>query len=138
MYVKVILAIIIFSAITTGIGLVVNKYNSMSNLIIKQERDIEILKNMKIVLEADVKIEKDNVSILSELLEKANQEVKILEVKYDSAIKKFNDFKRKSNEEKYRNKETIDLLNSKIWESSKCETGLEINAAISKLNFKDL
>ena len=138
MYVKWIVIALIVSTVVGVVSTIYGKYILMVNTIKEQELQIEDLTNTKIVLETDLNTERQNIDILSKLLEDTNKQFSILEVKYDNAIQKFNSYKRKTTEEKYKNQKTIDLLNNKIWESNKCEDGLIINRKISELKYEDL
>lgn len=138
MYVKWIVIALIVSTVVGVISTIYGKYVLMVNTIKEQELQIEDLMNTKLVLETDLNTERQNIDVLSKLLEDTNKQFSILEVKYDNAIQKFNSYKRKTTEEKYKNQKTIDFLNNKIWESNKCEDGLIINRAISELKYEDL
>lgn len=138
MYVKWIVIALIVSTVVGVVSTIYGKYILMVNTIKEQELQIEDLTNTKIVLETDLNTERQNIDVLSKLLEETNKQFSILEVKYDNAIQKFNSYKRKTTEEKYKNQKTIDFLNNKIWESNKCEDGLIINRKISELKYEDL
>lgn len=138
MYVKWIVIALIVSTVVGVVSTIYGKYILMVNTIKEQELQIEDLMNTKLVLETDLNTERQNIDVLSKLLEDTNKQFSILEVKYDNAIQKFNSYKRKTTEEKYKSQKTIDFLNNKIWESNKCEDGLIINRTISELKYEDL
>lgn len=124
--------------IITLVSLITAKYYSMSSTISKQEKEIEDLKNKKLVLEVDLKTERANVDILKTTVWELNDNITAMEIRNQKTIQAFNDFKKKSSKEKYTNQQVNDLMHSKLWNSEDGEACLELNRQIAKLKYEDI
>ena len=124
--------------IITLISLITAKYYSMSYTISQQEKEIEELKNKKLVLELDLKTERANVDILKTTVWELNETITSMEIRNQKTIDAFNAFKKKSDKEKYTNQEVSDLMHSKLWDTEDGDACLELNRQISKLKYEDL
>lgn len=124
--------------IITLVSLITAKYYSMSSTISKQEKEIEDLKNKKLVLEVDLKTERANVDILKTTVWELNDNITAMEIRNQKTIQAFNDFKKKSSKEKYTNQQVSDLMHSKLWDKEVGEACLELNRQIAKLKYEDL
>ena len=124
--------------IITLISLIATKYYTMSNTIAKQEEQIEDLKNKKLILEVDLKTERDNVVILKKSVWELNDNITAMEIRNQKTMQAFNDFKKKTSKEKYSNPQVSDLMHSKLWNQDDGEACLELNRQISKLKYEDL
>lgn len=124
--------------IITLVSLITAKYYSMSSTISKQEKEIEDLKNKKLVLEVDLKTERANVDILKTTVWELNDNITAMEIRNQKTIQAFNDFKKKSSKEKYTNQQVSDLMHSKLWDKEDGEACLELNRQIAKLKYEDL
>ena len=123
--------------IITLISVVGTKLYMMSSTIDKLEDQIEDLKNKKLTLEVDLQTERDNITLLKTTIQEQNTEIEKMAIKNQNTVKAFNDFKKKTDKEKY-NEEVLDLMSSELWKSQTCEDGLKLNREIAKLKYKDL
>lgn len=124
--------------IITLITLISVKYYQLTSTITKLEAQVEQLKNQKVVLEVDLQTEKDNVTVLKNVVNEQNSEIEKMAIKNQNTIKAFNDFKKKTEKEKYENQKVLDLMTNKLWNSQTCDDGLKLNKMISELNYDDL
>lgn len=124
--------------IITLITLISVKYYQLTSTISKLEAQVEQLKNQKVVLEVDLQTEKDNVTVLKNVVDEQNSEIEKMAIKNQNTIKAFNDFKKKTEKEKYENQKVLDLMTNKLWNSQTCDDGLKLNKMISELNYDDL
>lgn len=124
--------------IITLITLISVKYYQLTSTITKLEAQAEQLKNQKVVLEVDLQTEKDNVTVLKNVVNEQNSEIEKMAIKNQNTIKAFNDFKKKTEKEKYENQKVLDLMTNKLWNSQTCDDGLKLNKMISELNYDDL
>ena len=124
--------------ILTLVSIIGWKYYDLTSTIRDQELTIEKLKNAKLILEVDLQTERNNVSILKNSVEELNQSIDELAVRNQNTIQAFNDFKKKSEHEKYTSQKALELMSSKLWNSSDCEEGLKLNKMISELKYEDL
>lgn len=114
------------------------KYHNMVSLINAQAKEIAKLKHDLIVANVDLETEKFNNNELTITIKDLNNEIKKVEVKNAETTKEFEEFKKKTNAEKYKLKSTLELVSSNLWHSTSCEDGLKLNEMISKLKYKDL
>lgn len=124
--------------IITLISVISYKYYDMVSTIEKQQAQIEDLKNKKLVLELDLKTERDNNSLLSKTIIELNTEIGKMETRNQKTIDAFNEFKKKTSKEKYTNKEVSDFMHSSLWSREDGEACLELNRQISKMKYEDL
>lgn len=115
-------------------------YFFMSRTISNQEKQIDSLKNHKVVMEADLVTEKANNKLLTDTIDDLNKSIEEMEVRNANTLKAYNDFIKKTDKEKY-NKQTMEIIDKKKEYSDEAEIGrkaLELNKKISELNYGDL
>ena len=113
------------------------QFGIMSSKIKSQEAELETLKNSKVVLEVDLQTEKSNVNLLRKTVDELNKEIEKMEVRNQKTLKAYNDYIKKSNEEKY-NQATQDIINKTNWSKATCQDVIELNKMISELKYEDL
>lgn len=103
----------------------------------KQDKHIEELKNKKVVLEVDLQTEKNNNVLLKTTISELNNEIEKIELRNQNTLKAFNDFKKKTDKEKY-SKKMQNIKNKTDWSKATCEDAIELNKLISELKYEDL
>lgn len=103
----------------------------------KQDKQIEDLKSKKVVLEVDLQTERNNNTLLKNTVNELNAEITKVELKNQNTMKAFNDFKKKTDKEKY-NANIRNIKNKTDWSKATCQEAIELNKMISELKYEDL
>lgn len=103
----------------------------------KQNKQIDELKNKNIVLIVDLQTEKANNELLRKTITELNGEIEKIELRNQNTIEAFNDFKKKTDKEKY-SAEMQNIRNKTDWTKATCDDAIELNKLISELKYEDL
>lgn len=129
---------IVIAIITAIISIISFKFWQLNDTIKKQAAIIETLKHNQQVLTADLEIERENVRVVKEVVKEQHATIDSLKARNQDIQKKYDDFKKLSDAEKYKSQKALDLMRSQLFASSDCQAGLELNRMISKLHYDDL
>lgn len=112
--------------------------NELKSTITIKETEINRLVGELDKTKLQLGIERQNVNALSNDIEKGNIEAKALEDKLINKSKELEEWKNKPAEIKYVTKYVKDIIEDKRFDSKECQDGIELNKAISKIEYKDL
>lgn len=112
-------------------------YSWMSATINQKEAELNTLKSYKAALEVDIQTEKSNNEVLNNTIDALTQEIKKMELRNQNTIREYNNFVKKSKEEKY-NRKVLNIMNATQWSNATCQEAMELNKMISELNYEDL
>lgn len=114
------------------------KFYDYNRIIKDQAATIAKLQEQLVVARVDVQTERENVKLITQVVEDQHKTINNLKARNQNIQKKYDDFKKKSDAEKYKSQQALDLMQSKLWASKECSSGLELNKQISKLTYDDL
>lgn len=114
------------------------RFYDYTRTIEKQAKIIETLQKQIVVAQVDLDTERTNVKLITEVVDEQHKVIDKLKARNQHIEQKYNDFKKKSDKEKYELESTLALMQSDLWNNPSCEAGRQLNQMISKLNYDDL
>lgn len=129
---------IVISIVLTIVGIISWKFWDYNRTIEKQAALIQKLQKQVAVYQVDIETEKNNVITITNVVKEQHKTIDSLKARNQNIEKKYEDFKKLTAKEKYKNERALALMESKLFSSSNCEDGLELNRRIAKLSYDDL
>ena len=114
------------------------KFYDFISVINKQNAEIDKLRKQYVVAQVDLKTERENVKLITKVVEDQHKTIDTLKARNQDIVTKFNNFKIQADKDKYKSAQALKLMQSELFKSNSCEAGIELNKEISKLKYKDL